>query len=160
MNEGKNTIVGGVENLPILQDFKRMLDEEILCDIKIEANDGVTFNAHKTILIARSPVCLKMLTIKMEEPATNTVKVEDFDSKTMRVLLRFIYCGEVQDLEENAKSLIFAADKYEVNQLKEICIDELVKKVSEENVVETLIIADRISGTEKLVKACIAVIHT
>jgi kelch-like protein 2/3 len=137
-----------------------MLEEEILCDIKIQTNDGVIFNAHKTILVARSPVCLKMLTIKMEEAATNTVKVEDFDSTTMRKLLRFIYCGEVKDLKENAKDLIYAAEKYEVNQLKEICIEELAKNVTEENVVESLAIADQVSGTQKLIKACVPIVHS
>jgi speckle-type POZ protein len=159
-NQEKNTSAVGVEKLPILQDFKRMFEEELLCDIKIQTNDGVIFNAHKAILVARSPVCLKMLTIKMEETATNEVKVEDFDSVTMRKLLRFIYCGEVQDLKENIKDLIYAAEKYEVNQLKEICIDELAKNVSEENVIETLIIADQISGIEKLIKVCVPIIHS
>jgi speckle-type POZ protein len=137
-----------------------MLEEEILCDLKIQTNDGVTLNAHKAILIARSPVFLKILTSNMKEAATNIVKVDDFDSKMMRKLLRFIYYGEVQDLAKIAKDLIYAAEKYEVNQLKEKCIEELVKNVSEENVIETLIIADRISGTEKLLKACIPIVHT
>jgi hypothetical protein len=155
-----NTSDVGIEKLPILQDFKRMFEEELLCDIKIQTNDGVIFNAHKAILVARSPVCLKMLTIKMEEAETNVVKVDDFDSTTMRKLLRFIYCGEVQDLKENAKNLIYAAEKYEVNQLKEMCIEELAANVSEENVIETLAIADQVSGTEKLIQKCIPVVHT
>jgi speckle-type POZ protein len=137
-----------------------MFENEENCDLKIQANDGVTLSVHKLILIARSPVFLKMLTSNMKEAATNTVEVDDLDSTTMRELLRFIYCGEVQDLKENVKDLIYAAEKYEVNQLKEICIEELAANVSEENVIETLIIADQVSGTEKLIEACIPIVHS
>jgi speckle-type POZ protein len=135
-----------------------MFEEEILCDIKIEANDGVTLNAHKTILITRSTVFLKMLTIGMKESGLNAIHVEDFDSKTMRELLRFIYCEEVQDLKTIARDLIYAAEKYGVDGLKEICIEELVANVTDENVIETLIIADQISGTEKLIEKCIPIV--
>jgi hypothetical protein len=158
MKQDTNTV--GFEKLSILRDFKRMFHEEFLCDIKIQTNDGVIFNAHKAILVARSPVCLKMLTSNMKEAATNTVEVDDFDSTTMRELLRFIYCGEVQYLNENAKDLIYAAEKYEVKHLKEICIEELAANVSEENVIETLIIADQVSGTEKLIEACMPIVHS
>jgi hypothetical protein len=135
-----------------------MFEEEILCDLKIKANDGVVLNAHKTILITRSTVFFKMLTTDMMESELNAIHVEDFDSKTMRELLRFIYCEEVQDLKTIAKDLIYAAEKYEVDGLKEICIEELIKNVSDENVIETLIIADQISGTEKLIETCIPIV--
>jgi speckle-type POZ protein len=135
-----------------------MFEEEIFCDLKIKTRDGVTLNVHKAILMARSPVFLTMLKTNMKELGTKTVKIEDFDSKSMQELLRFIYCEEVQDLKEIAKDLIYAAEKYEVNQLKEICIEELSKNVSDENVIELLIIADRISGTEELIKACLPVV--
>jgi hypothetical protein len=134
-----------------------MFEEEILCDLKIKANDEVVLNAHKTILIARSPVFFKMLTTDMKESDLKLVEVEDFDSTTMRELLRFIYCEEVQDLKTIAKDLIYAAEKYEVLELKEICIEELAKNVSDENVIETLIIADQISGTQKLIENCIPI---
>jgi hypothetical protein len=96
----------------------------------------------------------------MKEAATNNVEIDDVDSETMWELLRFIYCGEVRGFKEIAKDLIYAAEKYEVDALKENCIEELVMNVTEENVIETLIIADRISGTEKLLKACIPIVRT
>jgi speckle-type POZ protein len=149
-----------VAHSPILQDFKRMFENEEHCDLKIHADDGVTLNAHKTILIARSPVFSKMLTSNMKEATTNTVKIEDFDSKTLRELLRFIYCGQVQDLEAVAGNLVHAAEKYDLDELKKICIEQLAENVLGENVVETLIIADQVSGTEKLVKACVPIVQT
>lgn len=113
--------------------------------------------AHKAILIARSQVFLKMLTTDMKEAASSSVDVPDFNSIMMRELLRFMYCGEVEKLEEIAKDLIFAAEKYQIPQLKEKCIDQLVSKLAKENVLDALIIADRVSDSEKLLKHSITV---
>jgi speckle-type POZ protein len=149
-----------VMKLRVLQDFKRIFEDEEHCDLKIQMGDGVTLNAHKTILIARSPVFHKMLTSNMKEATTSVVDIEDFDSKTMRNLLLFIYCEEVQDLQANAGKLIHAAEKYDLYGLKEMCIEELIANLSVENIIDTLIIADQVSETEKLIKACIPIIHT
>jgi speckle-type POZ protein len=136
-----------------------MLESGDFSDLKIQTNDGVVFNVHKTILSARSSVFLKMLTSNMKEAATNTVEIEDIDSKTMQEFLRFIYCEEFKDFKAVSNDLLYAAEKYEVNQLKEICIEELAANVSAENVIETLILADRINGAEKLVKDCIPIVQ-
>ena len=126
----------------------------MFADFELKMNDGEILMAHKSILAARSPVFRAMLTTGMKEAATNSVEVPDFCSKTMRELLRFIYCGEIE-IPEGATDLIFAAEKYEVLELKEICIDRLISDLSDENVIETLIIADRVSGTERLAAGCV-----
>jgi hypothetical protein len=131
-----------------------MFEEEIFCDLQLKTNDKVTLKAHKTILIARSPVFFKMLATDMKESGMNLVEIEDFDSKTIREFLRFIYYEEVEGLKDVAEDLVYAAEKYEVDGLKEICIEELAKNVTDENVIETLIIADQISETSQLVSAC------
>jgi uncharacterized protein Yka (UPF0111/DUF47 family) len=58
-------------------------------------------------------------------------------------------------MEELAGELIYAAERYEVDELKDKCIKELFKNVSEENVVDMLIIADQISGSDKLLNRCV-----
>jgi speckle-type POZ protein len=135
-----------------------MFENEILCDFELKMNDGVTLKTHKTVLVARSPVFHKMLTTDMKEAATSSVDVPDFGSKTMRKMLRFVYCGEVENLQEVANDLIFAAEKYKIQQLKELCIDHIISQLTRENVVDALIIADRVSKTKKLLKACIGVV--
>jgi hypothetical protein len=47
----------------------------------------------------------------MIESATNKVRIDDFDFKTVQELLRFIYCEKVEDLKEVALNLLQAADK-------------------------------------------------
>ena len=134
-----------------------MLESSILADFELKMNDGETLMAHKSILAARSPVFRAMLTTKMKETAWNSVTVPDFCSKTMRELLRFIYCGEV-DIPDGVTDLIFAAEKYELLELKEICINRLISDRTDENVVETLIIADQVSDSERLTAACVKIV--
>jgi speckle-type POZ protein len=131
-----------------------MFEEEVFCDLKIKTKDGVVLNVHKAILTTRSTVFFKILMTDKKEATTNNVEIKDFDSKTTRELLRFIYCEEVQGLKTIAKDLINAAEKYKVDGLKEFCIEGLSKNVSEENVIDFLIIADQISETSQLVSAC------
>ena len=62
----------------------------------------------------------------MEEARTGTVEITDMDSKTLRKLLEFIYTGEVDDMEDLAEELLYAADKYEIMGLVSIkCFTEL-----------------------------------
>jgi hypothetical protein len=59
----------------------------------------------------RSIVFKAMFSNEMKESATNKVKIDDFDFKTVQELLRFIYCEKVEDLKEVALNLLQAADK-------------------------------------------------
>jgi speckle-type POZ protein len=138
--------------------YKKILEDEVLSNFELKMNDGVALKAHKTILIAQSPVFFKMLTTEMTEAKKGFVDVLDFDSKTIREMLRFIYCGEVQNLDEIASDLIFAAEKYEVQQLKEVCIDVITSKLAEDNILDALIIADRVTNTNKLLNKCIEIV--
>ena len=134
-----------------------MFESSILADFELKMNDGEILMAHKSILAARSPVFRAMLTTGMKEASKNSVEVPDFDSKTVRELLRFIYCGELE-IPEVVTDLIFAAEKYEVSELKNICIDQILSELTEENVVETLIIADQVSGTGTIVAGCLKIV--
>ena len=53
-------------------------------------------------------------------------------------------------LNKIADDLLIAADKYLVNELKEICIESLKKNLNKENFFKSLIIADKIMRAEKL----------
>jgi hypothetical protein len=56
-----------------------------------------------------------MFSLEMVESATNKVAIDDFDFKTVQELLRYIYCGIVENLREVALNLLQAADKVNEN---------------------------------------------
>jgi speckle-type POZ protein len=139
-------------------DLKSMFPNQPYSDFLIEANDGITLKCHKFILAARSKVFFAMLTQEMSEAETGLVKVKDFDSVLLMEVLRFIYCNEVNDLDKNAHELIYAAEKYDLDGLKKMCLDEIVESLDEENVLEALLIAHEIESSQSLYIGCLKVI--
>lgn len=135
-----------------------MLNDNRLADFELRTNDGKVFMAHKFILAARSPVFFAMLTSDMKEASEGSTAVPDFNSNIIEELLRFIYSGKVKNLDDIARELIYAADMYQLEQLKSKCIARIVTNVKEENVVESLIISDQIDKTEIIFNKCIDIL--
>ena len=58
-----------------------------------------------------------MLTSDMREAKTGVVVLQDIEGKTMEKLLEFIYTGEIGEMDDQLERLLYAADKYEVQDL-------------------------------------------
>ena len=58
-----------------------------------------------------------MLTSDMREAKTGVVVLQDIEGKTMEKLLEFIYTGEIEEMDDQLERLLYAADKYEVQDL-------------------------------------------
>ena len=58
-----------------------------------------------------------MLTSDMREAKTGVVVLQDIEGKTMEKLLEFIYTGKIEEMDDQLERLLYAADKYEVQDL-------------------------------------------
>lgn len=103
---------------------------------------GREFQAHKSILAARSPVFNAMFEHEMEEKKLNRVEITDVDDEVMKEILRFIYTGKAPNLEKMADDLLAAADKYALERLKVMCEEALCSNLVIDNVAEILVLAD------------------
>ncbi|CAL1284128.1 unnamed protein product [Larinioides sclopetarius] len=131
------------ETKNVLEDFKNLYKDQILSDIQLKTINKA-FPAHKSILCARSPVFRAMLTTNMKEKMMNCIQVDDLDESTIEQFLHFLYSGILEDLQwESALKLYYAADKYQVQQLKDICVSFLVTRLNRHNLSDLLILADR-----------------
>lgn len=145
-------------NQNLLSDLKRMLDAELFADFDMETSDKKVIKAHKGVLASRSPVFYGMLSSGMKETKYNIVKVPE-DSVVMEEVLRFIYgANEVKNMNAIACKLAFAAEKYQLDELKKLCLAHIIKNLSTENVLQALLAADRLTGSEKLKVKCIGMI--
>lgn len=100
--------------------------------------------AHKAILCARSPVFNIMFKQDMFETKNNEVVIDDIDHQTLEDFLLFLYSGKVKQLSwDTAMNLYYAADKYEVGDLREVCSDFLQMNLTTENACEVLKLADQ-----------------
>ncbi|KAJ8679107.1 hypothetical protein QAD02_014894 [Eretmocerus hayati] len=100
-------------------DFEKLIDNKESSDVILSMNEE-ELHAHKSILAIKSPVFAAMFTHNMKENQQGLVKIEDVTSETMRELLRFIYVGKINNLENIAMDLCAAADKYSIEKLKSI----------------------------------------
>ena len=64
------------------------------------------------------------------------------------VFLCYLYSGEVDQLDEMYSDLFAAADKYDVQPLREICIQHMAKNISVDNTLDVLALAERHSIEE------------
>ncbi|GBM75632.1 Speckle-type POZ protein-like B [Araneus ventricosus] len=125
-------------------DFKRLLDPESSCstDVTLKCG-GVSIRAHKIILSVRSPVFAAMFGNPMKESFKNEVNITDINVSTLRALLFFMYTGKTSNLTaSSSEDLLFAADKYQVQDLKTVCCYFLKETVSLQNVWRVLVLGD------------------
>ena len=81
----------------------------------------------------------------LKEHEDNYVNIEDIECDIFKVFLRFIYSGQVDKLDEIVSDLLAAADKYDVQPLKEIYVHHMAKNISVDNAVDILALAHRFS---------------
>ena len=73
---------------------------------------GKVLNAHKNILATASDIFAAMFTHDMLEKKSNSIRITDIDYDVLKEMLRFIYMGQVENMETIASDLFIAADKY------------------------------------------------
>jgi speckle-type POZ protein len=103
--------------------------------------ENVKIPAHKAILAARSPVFDAMFQHNMKEKKMNETVITDVTPAAFKALLRFIYTGHCQ-VGLLAEQLFMAADKYDIEDLKQMCAKELRKKLTVDNAVRLLVLSD------------------
>ncbi|GBN88854.1 Speckle-type POZ protein B [Araneus ventricosus] len=124
----------------ISEDMKALYVNRTDVELKTQTK---SFPAHKTVLCFRSPVFKAMLTNEMKERHTDCIHVDDMGDDVVQQLLFFLYSDTVENLEwEIATQLHYAADMYQVDELKELCSAFLVENLTPTNAIELLIMAD------------------
>lgn len=124
-----------------LNDFEQMLQNKTLSDATFICR-GKSYQVHKNILAARSPVFSAMFKNNMKERNEDQVIITDMTQAELEELLRFIYAAKLENLQKVSRGLLAAADKYHINDLKEICEDFICHDLTVENAIDTLEFAD------------------
>lgn len=131
--------------------------ERFFCDFTIVSSDGVEFHIHRIILAKISPVFKAIFEAKSK---TNKVILKDFDSSTMREVMKFCY-GENCDEKLGAPMLMKlhnTASKYEIWGLAFVCRHFLKLRIDTKNVLEVFRYADKFDDLEGIVIECLAFI--
>lgn len=129
-------------------------------DLIIKSTSGEEFKAHKTIICARSPVLSEMISYQMKENLSGVLELDD-RSEVVKELIRFIYCGyfdNFDDLSDVDIDLYIAASRYELYDLKALCLKSIYKTFEVKNALETAGFA-KMFNLKKLYTCCLAMIH-
>ncbi|XP_075543635.1 protein roadkill-like [Dermacentor variabilis] len=123
------------------EDLEWLLDSQNYADVTFKVGDEV-FQAHRSILAARSAAFRQMLEYPVEEQAVDGVVIEDVEPDVFAAILRFAYTGRVPEPIVKPKSLLKAADRYNMDLLKASCELALISCLSEESAADILILAE------------------
>ncbi|XP_044591071.1 speckle-type POZ protein B-like [Cotesia glomerata] len=134
----------------ISEDFKKLLDDNIARDITLVVNEK-EYQAHKVILMARSPFFYAMLTHDMKEKQENKITVPSIDPKIFEKMIEYIYSDRVtNNLDSCAEQMLEVADQYQLLGLVEMCEESLSKSITVENAMRVLVLADKFNAQQLL----------
>ncbi|KAJ8540447.1 hypothetical protein K7X08_030366 [Anisodus acutangulus] len=136
------------------QSLKYLLDAELGCDIVFQVG-GEIFKGHKLILAARSPVFRAQFFGLIGNPKSDEVELKDIEPSVFKAMLQYIYSDELPDLIEITGStstgsstimlqhLLAAADRFDLDRLKELCEAKLCEEVNVDTLATTLSLAEQ-----------------
>lgn len=106
------------------------------CSFKVDEDN---IPAHRIILETRSPVFAAMFNHDTKENETGEIAIDDIDKDTIKDILEYIYSGDMKELKmEKALSAYAAAEKYDINNVKELCSEFIVRNLSVECVCDVI----------------------
>lgn len=108
------------------------------------------FKAHKTILRARSSVFDAMFSHGLSESKSGIIPIEDCEPDVFEEFLFFIYGGRINLSCDNACEVYYLADKYDMPELKEECINFLKKSLSAEIICDVICLSTKHNERELL----------
>lgn len=145
------------------QDFLNRLHQMFITgngtDFTIDC-EGKEFLVHKFVLMAHSEVLRAMLSHShLLESKNNRLSITDSSATAVNQMLVYMYSGSLPDgfCDDHAPPLMEIAEKYALDQLKMLCQEKLIQRLSPGNVVQMLYMAD-VHSANLLLDACIPVV--
>ncbi|KOB68550.1 Roadkill [Operophtera brumata] len=155
------TVSQVVHNVPapaprLSEDFGTLLNDASFSDVTMKSAEGIEFRAHKSVLAARSKVLRAHFEHNTKESITNVVETS-WESEVLRDVLTFIYTDKAPRVDDAPDKLLAAADYYQLDRLKSLCEEALHKRLSVENAVYTLQLAE-LHSSNSLMQSTLAFI--
>uniref|UniRef100_A0A0E0DJL9 BTB domain-containing protein n=1 Tax=Oryza meridionalis TaxID=40149 RepID=A0A0E0DJL9_9ORYZ len=128
-------------------------------DVKFQVGKK-KFDAHRSVLAARSPVFKTQLYGRMRESTTRgAIRIDDMEEEVFRAMLTFVYTDDLPEMKQQeeaamAQHLLVAADRYNLERMKLICEHNLSKHIDTDSVANILVLAEQHS-CHMLKEACL-----
>jgi len=107
-------------------------------DVTVKVGN-ISIPANKMILSCCSKVLEKMFKTEMKERYESTVNITaDVDSQSVKILIDFIYTGEIVIDNENVMHILAAADYLQLEEVKQFCSEYLTTILTPDNCFDIL----------------------
>jgi hypothetical protein len=128
----------------VVKSLLGLLLHQTQCDVKFCFEDGRHVGGHIPILANRSPVFAAMFSHDMQEKKTGQVVIKDIQPEIFKEMLHYLYAGRtrISIVKCTAQPLFLAAEKYDIKELKDECIQFLILHIQSGNVIELIVWAD------------------
>jgi len=145
------------EKMKISRDFKEGWIDDNFSDVHIKCEEEV-FYCHKFILAKRSKYFRAMLGGAFKESEIKIIEMKEIEVNTLRAILKFLYGGEIEKLDENAVNLLEASEMLQLEDLKKVCETYLLTyHMNLENAIDMLVIAEA-HGASDLKKGAMKIV--
>lgn len=113
----------------------KLFNDATFTDFKFTVQ-GKIFNVHKCILSSFSPVMQRMFLGDFKEAIRHTCTITDIEANIFESLIGIAYGIKPKDIVTIAEPLFVAADYYEVDIVKQMCVNHLIEYLSIDNALE------------------------
>ncbi|CAN6351998.1 unnamed protein product [Urochloa humidicola] len=147
--------------------LSELLRKKTAADVTIGVGGEATFDAHRSLLGARSPALGAELLAeaKVKAPGGGVrrrVEIQGIEPKVFEAMLHYMYTDalppettmEGGEIVAMAQGLIAAAHRYKLERLKLMCEEMLCERIEVDNVADTLVVAEK-HGCRALKDACV-----
>lgn len=132
-----------LSRLELIDRYEALLNDSNFSDISL-ISEGKAVKVNKHILAKSSPVFAAMFDAEMQEKQGNTVVIADVKYDVLLEMIRFVYAGKVNNIDTLACELATAADKYQLDSLKNKCDKAMRNNLTLDNVIDCLLLADKL----------------
>lgn len=120
-----------------LYGYERLFKDEKFTDATIIVGDH-EINVHKCVLSDKSTYFSNEFENDMKEKRESKVVIKDVSFEVTMEVLRFIYTGKVDNMENLKEDILIASDKYLIDELKTLCEVAMVHDFKIENILDML----------------------
>uniref|UniRef100_A0A3B3I8V4 BTB domain-containing protein n=1 Tax=Oryzias latipes TaxID=8090 RepID=A0A3B3I8V4_ORYLA len=114
------------------------------CDVTLVVQGRKHFPARRIVLAAASHFFSRMFTTRMRESMSHEVELRSVELEIIELLIDFIYTARisVNNSNSNVQSLLDAANQYQIEPVKKMCVEFLKGQIDPTNCLGISALAD------------------
>lgn len=138
----------------LASEFSHMLNNGKYSDVVL-VSGGQKFRVHKSVLGSRSSVFDQMF----KDSSEKEMAVDNISPIVLWEFLRYLYTGEIVNMDVRVEDLFVVADKYDVPLLTDICESFMIHNLTVENVSRCLVLGHNHNRPDLKGKSMLYIAH-